>query len=88
MDTKGELDKQQDDIGSIENLVVSDPIHVQHKKHQSNCYKSEGEVLYKKNIRSATNSMNQVSNENELAQSYSSNSSSSKCVRHCQKCKQ
>ncbi|CAG8699479.1 10223_t:CDS:2, partial [Cetraspora pellucida] len=87
-DTKGELDKQQDDIGSIENLVVSDPICAQHKGRQPNRYKLEGEVLYKKNIHSATNSTNQVSNENELAQSYSSNSSSSKRVRHCQKCKQ
>ncbi|CAG8577223.1 10757_t:CDS:2, partial [Racocetra fulgida] len=62
-ETKGELD-----IENIANLIVGDPIRVQHKGCQPNRYKSEGEIPYKRKICDTTNASNHDLNENELAQ--------------------
>ncbi|CAG8850051.1 24504_t:CDS:1, partial [Gigaspora margarita] len=40
--------KQQENDSNVKNLIVKDPIHVQHKEQQPNHYKSGGEVLLKK----------------------------------------
>ncbi|CAG8725428.1 39370_t:CDS:2, partial [Gigaspora margarita] len=45
---KSDLDKQQENDGNVKNLIVEDPIHVQHKGQQPNCYKLGSEVPLKK----------------------------------------
>ncbi|CAG8759415.1 3145_t:CDS:1, partial [Racocetra fulgida] len=85
-DTKNELDKRQD-VMNIENLIVIDPIRVQHKGRQPNQYKSGGEVPSKRKVLNTTNTNNQVSNDNGIPQSSGSGGGSTKRVRHCQKYK-
>ena len=49
--TKEDLFTQQNDVDSIENMIVNDPLHVQHKGCQPNRYKSGGEFSQKKRAR-------------------------------------
>ncbi|CAG8796384.1 9455_t:CDS:1, partial [Gigaspora rosea] len=41
--TKSELDKQQNHVENVKNMVIGDPIYVQHKGCQPKRYKSRGE---------------------------------------------
>ncbi|CAG8642797.1 23463_t:CDS:1, partial [Gigaspora rosea] len=65
---KSDLNKQQENICNVENLIIKDPIHVQYKGRQPNHYKSGGEVpLKKKAWVHQDNTVDQiVYNNNEL----------------------
>ncbi|GET50778.1 hypothetical protein GLOIN_2v1487031 [Rhizophagus irregularis DAOM 181602=DAOM 197198] len=68
-------------VHSVENMVIGDPLRIQHKGRQPNHYKSGGEVT-KKSQKRKLQAIQDVTNTIEQG------SSVQKRSRLCQKCKQ